>query len=242
MTVERLSLAPDLEIPRVLTGMWQIADMERDDRELDLEVAAVAMSAYARAGLTTFDMADHYGSAEEVAGRFLRRQGTDGGFQMFTKWVPKPGPVTRDGVRSAVERSLRRLGTETLDLLQFHAWSYVDPAYLDCLFYLQELREEGLIRHLGVTNFDTAHLRLIVESGIGVVSNQVCYSLLDRRPQQRMAALCERYGIRLLAYGTLAGGLLTDRWLGQPEPGADELATWSQISRTLPLRSCCLPL
>ncbi len=162
MTVERCELAPGFSISRVLTGLWQIADMERGGRTVDQDTAAAAMRAYVDAGLTSFDMADHYGTSEEIAGRFSR---TDAGAdaQMLTKWVPEPGPVTREDARAAVERSLRRLGTDRLDL---------------------------------------------VASGIKVVSNQVCFSLLDRRPLERMSAFCEERGIRLLAYGTLAGAVL----------------------------------
>jgi aryl-alcohol dehydrogenase-like predicted oxidoreductase/enamine deaminase RidA (YjgF/YER057c/UK114 family) len=223
----RCELAPGFSISPVLTGLWQIADMERDDR-LDLEAAAAAMKPYAEAGLTTFDMADHYGSAEEIAGIFRRQHGS-GDVQLLTKWVPKPGPITRQDVRAGVERSLRRLQTPRLDLLQFHAWSYADPSWLDGLFYLQELREEGLVAHLGLTNVDTAHLRIALLSGIEIVSNQVCYSLLDQRAGRAMTDLCLEHGVHLLAYGTLAGGLLTERWLGKAEPAEDDLKTWSQM-------------
>src|SRR6188472_589582 len=91
--VERVTLAPDLSISRVLTGLWQIADMERDGRTVDTERAAAAMHDYAAAGLTTFDMADHYGSAELIAGAYRARYASASGAQLFTKWVPKPGPV-----------------------------------------------------------------------------------------------------------------------------------------------------
>ena len=70
------------------------------------------------------------------------------------------------------------LGVKSIDLLQFHAWTFNDPRYIESLTYLQELVDEGLIKHLGVTNFDTAHLRVAVESGIKIVSNQVCVSFL----------------------------------------------------------------
>lgn len=225
--VERCELAPDLTISRVLTGLWQIADMERDGRSLDLAAAAAAMTPYVDADFTTFDMADHYGSAEEIAGLFLKEHGPC--VQLLTKWVPKPGPVTRDDVRAAVQRSLDRMQTGRLDLLQFHAWNYADPVWLDCLYWLQELKQEGLIRHLGLTNVDTAHLRIIVNSGIAVVSNQVSFSLLDQRARRGMTELCLKHGIKLLAFGTVAGGFLTERWLGKPEPGMDELTTWSQM-------------
>ena len=225
--VERCELAPGFTISRVLTGLWQIADMEQGGRSLDLAAAAEAMVSYVDAGFTTFDMADHYGSAEKIAGIFLKKYGPRA--QLLTKWVPKPGPVTRDDVRAAVQRSLDRLQAAQLDLLQFHSWDYADPVWLDCLFWLQELKQEGLIRHLGLTNVDTAHLRIALNSGIEIVSNQVCFSLLDQRARLAMTELCLQHGIKLLAFGTVAGGFLTERWLGKPEPEMKELATWSQM-------------
>ncbi len=222
-SIPRYSLGPGLTVSRVINGLWQIADLERDGREFDVDEAALAMSPYVDAGLTTFDMADHYGSAEIIAGVFGDRA------ERLTKWTPKPGPVSREDVREAVERSLRRLRSDCIDLLQFHAWVYADPSWLDALFHLQDLKREGLIRHLGVTNFDTAHLRIAVRSGIEIVSNQVSFSLLDSRAQGSMSDFCLAHNVRLLAYGTLLGGFLTEAWLGQEEPEWDLLKTWSQM-------------
>jgi aryl-alcohol dehydrogenase-like predicted oxidoreductase/enamine deaminase RidA (YjgF/YER057c/UK114 family) len=226
--VERRDLSPDLSISRVLTGLWQLADMERDGRRVNIDRAAAAMAPYLDAGLTTFDMADHYGPAEEVAGLFQSRA-PERGVQLFTKWVPKPGRVSKAEVRAAVERALTRLRAEAIDLLQYHAWNYADPAWLETLFDLQDLKNQGLIRHLGLTNFDTAHLRVAVASGIDVVSNQVSFSLLDQRAAAGLAPFCVERGVQLLAYGTLAGGWLTQRWLGAPEPDWERLSTWSQM-------------
>ncbi len=78
-----------------------------------------------------------------------------------------------------------------------------------------------------MTNFDTERLRVIAEHGIRVVSNQVQYSLVDRRPAARMAAFCQEHGIALLAYGTVLGGLLAEKYLGRPEPQRAELGTAS---------------
>lgn len=224
--VETIELAPGLEISRVLTGLWQIADMERDGNAVDPGTAAAAMAPYVEAGFTTFDMADHYGSAELIAGRF-GAEGTLGDqARMLTKWVPRPGPLTRQDVREAVTERLTRLRRERIDLLQFHAWHYPDPAWLDALFWLSELREEGLIAELGTTNFDAAHLRVALASGIPIVSNQVSFSLLDQRAAGPLSSLCEEFGVKLLVYGTLAGGFLSERWLDAPEPEAE--STWSQ--------------
>ena len=126
------------------------------------------MLEYARAGFDTFDMADHYGSAELIAGRFLgsRRGGRSAGATARSLHQMVPG-ARPDDARSRARRRRaqpRRLGVATIDLLQFHWWSFEHPAYLDAMKELDELRREGLIRHLGVTNFDTAHLRVAGEA------------------------------------------------------------------------------
>jgi len=224
--VETTQLSPTLTISKVLTGLWQIADMERDGQLLDPKQTAPAMKAYADAGFTTFDMADHYGSAEVIAGEF--RKGYNQ-VQLLTKWVPKPGQTSKEEVRGAIVRALNRLQSDKIDLLQFHAWNYADPNWLDCLYWLQELKEEGLISNLGLTNFDAAHLRIVLTSGIEVVANQVSYSLIDQRASGALTDLCEKFNIRLLAYGTVAGGFLTHKWLRQPEPLLNEKLSWSQM-------------
>jgi len=227
--VERWRIAPDLEISRMLTGLWQIADLERDGGQVDAGPAAREMKAYVDSGFTTFDMADHYGSSELISGEFAATYG-HGVAELLTKWVPEPGATSREVVRTAVQRALDRMRAERIPLLQFHAWNYADPGYLDGLFYLQELKEEGLIGALGVTNVDTAHLRMILHSGIDVVSNQVCFSLLDQRAANNgMLDLCAEHDVTLLAFGTVAGGFLTERWLGRPEPDWEALETWSQM-------------
>ena len=143
--------------------------------------------------------------------------------------MPKPGLITREDARAAVQRALTRMRCERIDLLQFHSWDFAHPAWLDALFALDELRHEGLIGHLGVTNFDTAHLRVAVASGINIVSNQVSHSLLDQRAAGAMSAYCLANGVRLLAYGTVAGGWLSGKWLGKDPPAALREGTWSQM-------------
>ena len=226
----RVALAPDLSIPRIVTGLWQVADQERSGGTLDPERGADALAAYAAAGFDAFDMADHYGSAEAIAGRLLSRAVPAGAARprAFTKWCPEPGPMTPEVVRSGVERSRARLGVERIDLLQFHWWTFEHLAYVDAARELAALKREGLIAHIGTTNFDAGHLDLLVENGVPVLTNQVSFSLLDRRAAGAMSALCLAKGVRLLAYGTLAGGLLSERWLGVPEPEAGALADWSK--------------
>lgn len=227
--VEYCELAPGLQTSRVLTGLWQIADMERGGEKLDLKALIPFMQAYVNAGFTTFDMADHYGSAEDIAGLFKQELPTNSPVRFFTKWVPEPGISSKEKVRKAINRSLRRMQTNCLDMLQYHAWNYANPSWMDDLYWLQELQKEGLIQELGLTNFDTSHLQMVLSSGIKVVTNQICYSLLDQRAAKGMTQFCQKNGVKILAFGTLAGGFLTERWLGHSEPKQEQLTTWSQM-------------
>ena len=226
----RVQFTADLTICRILNGMWQVSGAHG---AVDPVRAVDAMFAYHEAGFTTWDLADHYGPAEDFIGDFLRRFAARHGvdrlpeIQAFTKWVPRPGRMTRRVVEDAISISLTRMGVERLDLLQFHWWDYKNDGYLDALKHLSDLQQEGKIRHLALTNFDTERLSIIADHGVRVVSNQVQYSLVDRRPEVRMARFCSDHPITLLAYGTLLGGLLSEKYLGRPEPRRSELNTAS---------------
>jgi aryl-alcohol dehydrogenase-like predicted oxidoreductase len=181
---DRTLLAPGLEISRVVTGLWQVADMERNGRLLDRDTAASAMADYARDGFDSFDMADHYGSAELITGRFLSMQtGTEKPRPTaFTKWCPTPGLMTADVVRAGIAQRLDRLGVELVDLLQFHWWMFEHPGYIDAMKELVAMQQEGHILHLGTTNFDTDHLPL----GKARLSDRLEPSLLlPSRPSRR---------------------------------------------------------
>jgi len=223
----------DLVVSRLVTGLWQVADMERDRPPLDAHSTSDVLLDYARSGFDTFDMADHYGSAELITGALLRKVRSGAAVPRrpiaFTKWCPTPGPMTAAIVRAGVEERLARLGVDCIDLLQLHWWSFEHPAYLDALLELARLRERGLIRHIGVTNFDAQHLELVLAHGLPVVSNQVSFSILDRRAAGALSDVCLRHGVRLFAYGTLAGGLLSQRWLDAPEPSDRDITDWSRM-------------
>jgi len=226
----RLQFTPDLSICRILNGMWQVSGAHG---KINPAIAVQEMFQYLDAGFTTWDLADHYGPAEALIGELRRQLQTNRGeaslakMQAFTKWVPRPGRMTRDLVERNIDLSRRRMETSTLDLLQFHWWDYQDANYLEALKHLADLQQAGKIRHLALTNFDTKHLQIILEQGIPIVSNQVQYSLVDRRPTVQMAAFCQQHGIQLLTYGTLCGGLLSEKYLGAQQPGAGELTTAS---------------
>lgn len=230
MIDNRLQFTPDLNICRVLNGMWQVSG---GHGTIEPKSAIASMFDYMDAGFTTWDLADHYGPAEDFIGEFRRKlvasRGKDAltNLQAFTKWVPRPSKMTRRLVEQNIDISLKRMGVETLDLMQFHWWEYRDKNYLDALAYMTELQKEGKIKHLALTNFDTEHLKIITDAGIKIVSNQVQFSLIDRRPLVNMVSFCQEHDIKLLAYGTVCGGLLSEKYLGQPEPGGRILNTAS---------------
>ncbi len=223
-SVERYRLAPEYAISRVIKGGWQLAG---GHGAIDPEQALHDMLLYVEKGITTFDCADIYTGVEKLIGDFLRRHrtamrsGTLPRVQIHTKYVPDLDSLptlTQSHVQTTVDRSLDRLGIECLDLAQFHWWDYNVPGYVEAALHLDALRVAGKIRHIGVTNFDVAHLAELLEAGVPIVSNQVQYSVLDRRPERAMIEFCERHAIALLCYGTVAGGFLSERYLDAPEP------------------------
>jgi len=178
-------------------------------------------------------MADIYGPAEEYIGEFRRRLEKKKGkdeldkIQALTKFVPNPGPMTRSIVEHYIDKSIRRMNVKAIDLVQFHWWDYNDPSYIDALHHLFKLQDDGKIRHVGLTNFDTERIETMVENGFKLVSNQVQYSIIDSRPEVKMTPFCQKHDIKLLAYGTLLGGFLSENYREKPEPTRSELYTSS---------------
>ncbi len=221
--IERLELAPGYSISRLVNGGWQLSAGHRPG-SLDRKAVIGDLRSLVEAGLTTFDCADIYLGVEELLGGLVRDLKQSVGseeIQIHTKFVPDRADletVDRSGVTRIIDRSLQRLGVERLDLVQFHWWDYETPRYVEVAGWLVDLQRAGKIRLLGTTNFDTPRLRELVDSGFPVTAHQVQYSLLDRRPEAHMVDFCRENGIQLLCYGSVAGGFLSARYLGLPEP------------------------
>ncbi len=216
----------------LITGLWQVADLERGGKTLDRQSAATQLEAYVNGGFTCFDMADHYGSAELIAAtarQNLLQQNHSAypALKLYTKWCPQPHQHSFADVHRGISERLERLGMDSLDLLQLHWWSFEHPGYIDVMDHLMTLKQQGLIKHIGLTNFDTDHLAVLLSCGHEILTNQVCLSVLDRRGLSDMSDLCRAHDIGLLAYGTLAGGFLSERWLDKPEP--DQISDWSKM-------------
>ncbi|MYA87005.1 MAG: aldo/keto reductase [Boseongicola sp. SB0662_bin_57] len=224
--VPGVAVRPGYSVSRIIKGGWQLSG---DHGAVNADQAISDMVRFVDAGVTAFDCADIYSGVEEKIGRFraglARARGQDAldRIKVHTKYVPDRDSLARltlRDVEAGIDRSLMRLGMDRLDLVQFHWWDYAVPGHVDVAGHLGTLRDKGKIDQIGVTNFDAEHLAELCDT-TDVASAQVQHSLLDRRASGDFAALARGRGVSLFAYGVLAGGFLTDVWLGRPDPGFD---------------------
>jgi len=223
--VERRELRPGYEISRLLKGGWQLAG---DHGSVDRDRAIDDMIAFYDAGITTFDCADIYAGVEEMIGEFRSRLANARGAAaldrliVHTKLVPdfeKLGKIDFDYVEAGIDRSLKRLGMDRLDMVQTYWWDYSVPGAIDVLRHLGKLQQAGKIRHIGLTNYSLKQMQELESAGVSFLATLVQYSLIDQRPNGAFADWCRERDMAILCYGALAGGFITDAWLGMPDPG-----------------------
>ena len=226
MKLETINLADDLQICRILNGMWQVSGTHG---QIDKTMAIKSMIEYHNNGFTTWDLADIYGPAESFIGEFRRELNSEqiANTQSLTKFVPNPGPMSKSIVEHYIDQSLQKMNTDTLDLVQFHWWDYNDLSYIDAIEHLFSLKEKQKIKHVGLTNFDTERVKIMTEKGFTPVSNQVQYSILDQRAEKLMVPFCQKHEIKILAYGVLLGGFFSEKYLKADEPTRADLDTAS---------------
>jgi aryl-alcohol dehydrogenase-like predicted oxidoreductase len=219
--IPRVELDHGYVISRIIKGGWHLAG---DHGAIEPEQARKDMARFVETGITTFDCADIYTGVEELIGSFRRMYPTLAkGVQVHTKFVPDLADLktlNRQYVERIIDRSLQRLDTDCLDLVQFHWWDFNVPRYVETALELDRLRRAGKIARVGVTNFDKPHLEELLEAGIPIAAHQLQYSLIDDRPSAAILDCCRTHGIALLCYGTVCGGFLSERWLDRPDPAA----------------------
>lgn len=215
----------DLEVSRTIQGYWQLAGGHGKYKEAD---AVSNMEAHFRAGVTTLDTADIYGPSELIMGKFIASQPK--------KAVPCTkfccfrflDEINRAEVRQRIQKSCERLQVSQLPLVAFFWSNYDIKRYVDVALYLTELKEEGLIREIGATNFDLKRLQELVKADVPLVSHQVQLSAMDRRPvQSGMADWCAENQISLIGFGTVGSGILSNEWLGKGAPKQEDRNTAS---------------
>ena len=222
--MKRIEIRPGYSISKVIKGGWHLAG---GHGIIDQNKALEDMYQFVKAGITTFDCADIYTGVEELIGKFRKKyqdefqSGELAPIQIHTKYVPDYSSLAtlkKEDTVKIIDRSLRRLNVEQLDLVQFAWWDYQFPRYLETAVHLSELQKSGKIRHLGVTNFDTVRIKEMLNAGVEITTNQVQYSLLDRRVEKSMSDLAQEHNIPYLCYGSIAGGFLSDRYLETSDP------------------------
>ncbi|KAF9066609.1 NADP-dependent oxidoreductase domain-containing protein [Rhodocollybia butyracea] len=223
-------------IPRLFNGLWQLSSPAWGSAAPSR--AYTALGQLVGVGLSATDMADHYGDAELLYGSFRARLPPIVAKSVIaaTKWCIFSKPevvISREFVLGAVQERSRRLGGR-IELLQFHWYDYSNKDYLVILTELVKITKthSELVSNIGLCNFDAKHteeacLHILSEIGeVGLVSNQVSllnylfvqYSLVDSRPSVQLTDVCDRYGVRILTYGSLCGGLISEKWLGAKAP------------------------
>jgi aryl-alcohol dehydrogenase-like predicted oxidoreductase len=210
--------ATGLQITRVGFGAWAIGggDWEFGWGAQEDEESMAAIERALDQGVNWIDTAAGYGfgHSEEVVGRALR--GVTERPYVFTKCSLLEGPertvvhsLERDSVMREAEASLERLGLDAIDLYQIH-WPDPEAQIEVGWSALAELKEQGLVRHIGVSNFDVDQLRRIQELA-PVETLQPPYSLVERDAEEEILPFAEREGIGVIVYSPMGSGLLTGR-------------------------------
>jgi aryl-alcohol dehydrogenase-like predicted oxidoreductase len=207
-----------LQITRVGFGAWAIGggDWEFGWGAQEDEESIAAIQRALDQGVNWIDTAAGYGfgHSEEVVGRALR--GVTEPPYVFTKCSLLEGPerrvvhsLERDSVMREAEASLERLGLDAIDLYQIH-WPDPEAQIEEGWSALAELKEQGLVRHIGVSNFDVDQLRRIQQLA-PVETLQPPYSLVERDAEEEILPFAEREGIGVIVYSPMGSGLLTGR-------------------------------
>ncbi|KAI1500188.1 aldo/keto reductase [Biscogniauxia marginata] len=225
--LEYFMLGP-IKVPRLFNGLWQLSSPAWGSATAEKQESALVH--LTKSGFTATDMADHYGDAELVYGCFRNRvpQQLRKHICAASKWCvfsPVERPIDGEWVLGAVRERCRRVDGR-VELLQFHWYDYAAKEYLQIIEELVSITKSHpeLLGSVGLCNFDAEHTQeaceyLLARTGsVGLVSNQVQFSLVDSRPLKKMCPVCAQYGLRLLTYGSFSGGFLSSKWLGQPEP------------------------
>jgi aryl-alcohol dehydrogenase-like predicted oxidoreductase len=220
-----IGLADELNIAPLGVGAWAwgTTRLWGYGKEYNRSDVGRAFRASMAEGVTLFDTAEMYGSgaSERIIGEMLREGAFEGTPVIATKFAPLPYRLSARSLLKAVDKSLERLGIETIDLYQIH---FPNPIFKinGLMDALAETVKAGKVRRVGVSNYGAdqmkrAHDRL-ASHGVSLASNQVEYSLLQRAPETNgVLEACRDLGVTLIAYSPIAKGLLT----GKYGPGGD---------------------
>ena len=216
----------DLNVSVVGIGTWGMSGQGWESSAVSNDAQSVeTLRAAVDAGINFIDTALTYGSghAEEIVGDAL--EGIRDRVVLATKCVadresPEKG-LTKDwrpeALRYQLEKSLRRMKTDVIDLYQVH-WPDPDPTHPmeDAFRELNKMREEGVVRHIGVSNFTIEQIEQAMEY-CPIATLQPGYSLLNRGIEDEILPFCMEKNIAVLSYGSLGGGVLSGKYTERPQ-------------------------
>lgn len=202
----------DLRVSVIAMGCWALAGDSTWGEQSEADSLA-AIRAALDAGINFFDTAPGYGDglSERRLGKGLQ------GLRERAVVATKLGPdaMRPETMVASLERSLRNLGMEHVDLLQIH-WPSREVPFAETWGALERLREQGKARALGVSNFGPQDLAALTRTGVPV-TNQLPYSLLSRAVEYELVPACARQGIGILCYSPLLWGLLAGTYRSADE-------------------------
>jgi diketogulonate reductase-like aldo/keto reductase len=203
MTLRAVALPSGETIPALGMGTWHLGQ-GRHPETVEIE----ALQTGVELGMTLIDTAEMYGdgASERLIGRAIAGRRDD----VFLVSKVLPHHATRDGTIAACEASLRRLGTDRLDLYLLHWRGHVPLEETVSAF--RQLVRDGRIRHWGVSNFDMADMRELIalDAGGAVQADQVLYNLLHRGIEWNLLPFCQERGLPLIAYSPIQQGRLVE--------------------------------
>jgi len=220
-----------LKVSEIAYGNWIT-----HGSQIEEEAALACVHAALDEGISTFDTADVYagGRAEEVLGRALRGVRRES-VEICTKvyWALGDGPndsgLSRKHITESLHNSLRRLGTDYVDLYQAHRYDHETPLQ-ETLRAFDDLIRAGKVLYVGVSEWRAeeiaAALRIAAEMGLDrIVSNQPQYNMLWRVIEPEVVPLCEREGLGQIVFSPIAQGILTGKYRPGAAPPAGSRAT-----------------
>lgn len=214
----------DLQLTVIGLGCWLMGKSEW--HAVDDAASVRAIHAALDAGINWLDTAEVYGKghSEEIIGRVLAERGRDDLLIATKVWA---GNLSRENVPAALEGSLRRLGTDYVDLYQIHRPNRNIPLS-ETMEALVKLQEQGKVRYLGVSNFSVAQMQEALQYG-PIVSSQPAYSLFFRYIEKREVPFCLEHNIGIIPYSPLAQGLLTGKFSPDWRPPDDDNRRFNRL-------------
>ena len=223
-----------MKTSNIIRGCWQLAT-SHSQQHADIQPILDAIAS----GFNTFDCADIYLGVEELLGKASKAVTEK--LRIHTKFVPDLNclqNIDRKYVEHIIDRSLSRLQVDCIDLVQFHWWNWEVKNYLPAMEFLSELKNQGKINKIGLTNVNRKYLEEFSDR-FDIASLQAQVSLFDRRVERGVGELCRKKNIKIYAYGTLLGGFVSEKWLGKEEPQLNQLPNRSLVKYKLLIDSAC---